>query len=44
MRAVNDQWFAAHASDGLDAEALLDQFKRAMLSELELLVVECKRV
>jgi hypothetical protein len=36
---VNDQWFAAHASDELAAEALLDQFKRAVLGELELLEV-----
>jgi hypothetical protein len=36
---VNDQWFAAHASDELAAEALLEQFKRAVLGELELLEV-----
>jgi len=40
-RYVNDQWFAAHASDELVAEALLDQFKRAVQPELELLTVEC---
>jgi hypothetical protein len=40
-RYVNDQWFAAHASDELAAEALLDQFKRAVRSELELLEVTC---
>jgi hypothetical protein len=39
---VNDQWFAAHASDELAAEALLDQFKRAVRSELEMLDVRCE--
>ena len=38
---VNDQWFAVHASDELAAEALLDQFKRAVRGELELLDVRC---
>jgi hypothetical protein len=41
-RYVNDQWFAAHATDELAAEALLDQFKRAVKAELELL--ECRAV
>ena len=41
-RYVNDQWFAAHASDELAAEALLEQFKRAVRQELELL--ECRAV
>ena len=36
-RYVNDQWFAAHASDELAAEALLDQVKRAVRDALELL-------
>ena len=40
-RYVNDQWFAAHASDELAAEGLLDQFKRAVRSELVLLEVTC---
>jgi len=40
-RYVNDQWFAAHASNELAAEALLEQFKRAVQSELELLEVQC---
>jgi hypothetical protein len=40
-RNVNDQWFAAHASNELVPEALLDQFKRAVRSELELLGVTC---
>jgi hypothetical protein len=39
---INDQWFAAHASDELAADALLDQFKRAVRQELELL--ECRAV
>ena len=43
-RYVNDQWFAAHASDELAAEALLDQFKRAARQELELLEVRCDEV
>jgi hypothetical protein len=40
---INDQWFAAHASDELAAEALLDQFKRAVRQELELLNVQVVR-
>jgi hypothetical protein len=43
-RYVNDQWFAAHASNELAAEALLDQFKRAVRGELELLDVQCEDV
>ena len=39
---MNDQWFAAPASDELAAEALLDQFKRAVRQELELL--ECRAI
>jgi hypothetical protein len=39
---VNDQWFAAHMTDEQAAEALLDQFKRAVAGELELLVVETR--
>ena len=41
-RYVNDQWFAAHASDELTAEALLEQFKRAVRQELGLL--ECRAI
>lgn len=40
---VNDQWFAAHMTDEQAAEALLDQFKRAVAGELELLV-ECSKI
>jgi hypothetical protein len=40
---VNDQWFAAHASDELAEEALLEQFKRAVREELELLEVHAIR-
>jgi hypothetical protein len=36
---VNDQWFAAHASNELAAEGLLDQYKRAVRQELELLEI-----
>jgi hypothetical protein len=41
-RYINDQWFAAHASNELAAEALLDQFKRAVRGELEMLYVRCE--
>jgi hypothetical protein len=41
---VNDQNFAAHASDELAAEALLDQFKRAVRQELESLPIEATDV
>jgi hypothetical protein len=37
------EWFAAHASDELAAEALLEQFKRAVREELELLEVHALR-
>ena len=40
-RYVNDQWFAAHMTNAQVAESLLDQFKRAVQGELELLTVEC---
>lgn len=42
-RYVNDQWFAAHATDELAAEALLEQFRRAVKAELELLDVRVVR-
>jgi hypothetical protein len=41
-RYVNEQWYAAHMTDEQAAEALLDQFKRAVAGELELLVVEAR--
>ena len=37
QRYVDDQWTADHYTDEQRAEILLDQFKRAILSELELL-------
>lgn len=33
-RYVNDQWFAAHASGELAAEALLEQLRHAVAIEL----------
>jgi len=40
QRYVDDQWHAAHMTDEQAAESLLDQFKRAVRAELELLTVE----
>ena len=40
-RYVNDQWLAAHMTPEQAAESVLDQFKRAVLAELELLDVRC---
>jgi hypothetical protein len=40
-RFANDQWTAAHMTPEQAADALLDQFRRAVLQELELLQVEC---
>ena len=37
----NDQWLAAHMTPEQAAESVLDQFKRAVRGELELLEVEC---
>jgi hypothetical protein len=37
---VGEQWLAAHMTDEQAAESLLDQFKRAVRAELELLTVE----
>ena len=37
----NDQYVAAHMTPEQAAESVLDQFKRAVAGELELLVVEC---
>ena len=39
---ANDQWSAAHMTPEQAAEALLDQFRRAVLQELELLQIECE--
>jgi hypothetical protein len=41
---INDQYFAAHASDELAAVALLEQFKRAVQQELELLDCRASQV
>lgn len=38
---ANDQWSAAHMTPQQAAEALREQFRRAVLQELELLQVEC---
>ena len=38
---VNEQWCAAHMTPEQAAESLLDQFKRAVRAELEMLKVEC---
>ena len=40
QRYVDEQWVAAHMTDEQAAESLLDQFKRAVRAELELLTVE----
>ena len=37
----NDQYLAAHVTPEQAAESVLEQFKRAFTSELELLSVEC---
>ena len=44
QRHVDDQWVAAHMTDEQAAESLLDQFKRAVRAELELLAVEASSV
>jgi len=44
QRYVEDQWVAAHMTDEQAAESLLDQFKRAVRTELELLTVEATSV
>jgi hypothetical protein len=41
---IDEQWLAAHMTDEQAAESLLDQFKRAVRAELELLTVEAKDV
>lgn len=38
---ANDQWSAAHMTPDRAAEALREQFRRAVLKELELLEVKC---
>ena len=40
-RYVNEQWYAAHMTPEQAAESLLDQFKRAVRAELEMLAIEC---
>ena len=44
QRYVDDQWVADHMTDEQAAESLLDQFKRAVRVELELLTVEATDV
>lgn len=39
---ANDQWSASHMTAEQAAEALQEQFRRAVLQELELLQVECE--
>jgi hypothetical protein len=39
QRYIDDQWVAAHMTNEQAAESLLDQFKRAVRAELELLEV-----
>ena len=39
---ANDQWVAAHMTPEQAAESVLDQFKRAVMQELELLELECR--
>ena len=38
---ANDQWLAAHMTAELAGESVLDQFKRAVKGELEMLLVQC---
>ena len=38
-RYVNEQWLASHMTPDQAAESVLDQFKRAVAAELELLTV-----
>lgn len=38
---ANDQWSAAHMTPEQASDALKEQFRRAVLQELELLQVEC---
>jgi hypothetical protein len=40
QRYVDEQWVAPHMTDEQAAESLLDQFKRAVRAELELLAVK----
>ena len=44
QRYIDGRWLAAHMSDEQAAESLLDQFKRAVRAELELLVVTATSV
>jgi hypothetical protein len=44
QRYVDEQWFAVHMTDEQAAESLLDQFKRTVRAELELLTVEATDV
>ena len=41
QRYVDNQWSADHYTDEQRCEILLDQFKRAMAAELEMLDVIC---
>lgn len=40
----NDQWIAAHMTPEQAAESVLEQFKRTVLAELQMLEVCCKEV
>jgi hypothetical protein len=44
QRYIDEQWVAAHMTDEQAAESLLDQFKRAVSGELELLTVAVNAV
>lgn len=37
----NDQWIAAHMTPEQAAESVLEQFRRTVLAELEMLEVDC---
>jgi hypothetical protein len=41
QRYCDERWFAAHMKTGQAADSLLDEFKKAVRQELELLEVEC---
>jgi len=44
QRYVDDQWVADHMTDEQAAESLLDQFRRAVRQEWEMLTVESTNV
>lgn len=39
---ADEQWVAAHLTEGQAADAVLDTFKRTVAGELQLLELECR--